>query len=204
MMYMVLTFIAAFFAAFMLFNTNSRRAKMSCASDPLGEVLQDLSFVKAARKRREMSDKQLLCQKEAPHMFDMLTLGLTAGLSFDSALTLYTTKSTSLLSQELTKAQTLWRLGEKSRAEALEDLAQELNAPALWRFSAAVSEALEFGVPLAHTLVSQSKDIREEQKAQVEENIEKVPVKLLIPLGTLVVPAMLLAILGPMLAGVFG
>ena len=137
-------------------------------------------------------------------MFDMLTLGLTAGLSFDSALTLYTTKSTSLLSQELTKAQTLWRLGEKSRAEALEDLAQELNAPALWRFSAAVSEALEFGVPLAHTLVSQSKDIREEQKAQVEENIEKVPVKLLIPLGTLVVPAMLLAILGPMLAGVFG
>lgn len=201
MMYMVLAFITAFFAVFMLFNTNSRRAR---TSDPLGEVLQNLSFVKAARKKREMNDKQLLCQKEAPHMFDMLTLGLTAGLSFDSALTLYTTKSASLLSQELTKAQTLWRLGEKSRAEALEDLAQELNAPALWRFSAAVSEALEFGVPLAHTLVSQSKDIREEQKAQVEENIEKVPVKLLIPLGTLVVPAMLLAILGPMLAGVFG
>jgi tight adherence protein C len=33
----------------------------------------------------------------------------------------------------------------------------------------------------------------------VEEEIERVPVKMLIPLGTLIVPAMLLAILGPLL-----
>ena len=33
-----------------------------------------------------------------------------------------------------------------------------------------------------------------------EEEIEKAPVKMLVPLGVLVVPAMLLAILGPLLA----
>ncbi len=34
----------------------------------------------------------------------------------------------------------------------------------------------------------------------VEEQIEKAPVKMLIPLGTLIVPAMLLSILGPLLS----
>ena len=34
----------------------------------------------------------------------------------------------------------------------------------------------------------------------MQERIEKVPVKMLVPLGTLVVPAMLLAILGPLLS----
>ena len=33
----------------------------------------------------------------------------------------------------------------------------------------------------------------------MEEEIERVPVKMLIPMGTLIVPAMLLAILGPLL-----
>ena len=33
----------------------------------------------------------------------------------------------------------------------------------------------------------------------MEEEIERVPVKMLIPLGTMIVPAMLLAILGPLL-----
>ena len=38
----------------------------------------------------------------------------------------------------------------------------------------------------------------------MEEEIEKVPVKMLIPLGTLIVPAMLLAILGPLVAPALG
>jgi len=38
----------------------------------------------------------------------------------------------------------------------------------------------------------------------VEEQIEKAPVKMLIPLGTLIVPAMLLAILGPLLSSAVG
>jgi tight adherence protein C len=41
--------------------------------------------------------------------------------------------------------------------------------------------------------------LRDEERLAAEERIEKVPIKMLIPLGTLVVPAMLLAILGPLL-----
>ena len=42
--------------------------------------------------------------------------------------------------------------------------------------------------------------MRAEHPMAVEEQIEKAPVKMLIPLGTLIVPAMLLSILGPLLS----
>jgi tight adherence protein C len=71
---------------------------------------------------------------------------------------------------------------------------------ALARFATVVGESLAFGSPLALALEAQARAIRDEQRAQVEEEIEKAPVKMLVPLGVLVVPAMLLAILGPLLA----
>jgi tight adherence protein C len=71
---------------------------------------------------------------------------------------------------------------------------------AIGRFASSVSEALAFGSPLASILGQQASAIREEQRMQMEEQIEKVPVKMLVPMGTLIVPAMLLAILGPLLS----
>ena len=92
----------------------------------------------------------------------------------------------------------------KGRREALEGLAARVSAPSLVRFCASVSEALSFGAPLAQTLERQADAIREEQRASVEQRIEEVPVRMLVPLGTLVVPAMLLAILGPLLCAALG
>ena len=92
-----------------------------------------------------------------------------------------------------------WRIGARTREEALALLADELGVTALGRFATVVAEALAFGSPLAEALERQAQVMREEQRAQVEEAIEKVPVKMLVPLGTLIVPAMFLAILGPLL-----
>ena len=45
-------------------------------------------------------------------------------------------------------------------------------------------------------------DLMKAINAGSEEEIEQVPVKMLVPLGTLIVPAMFLAILGPLLGSV--
>ena len=92
-----------------------------------------------------------------------------------------------------------WRIGVRTREQALARLADELGIDALRRFASVVAEALSFGVPLAGTLERQAQAVRGEQRSKVEEQIEKVPVKMLVPLGTLIVPAMFLAILGPLL-----
>jgi tight adherence protein C len=139
-----------------------------------------------------------------PTFLDVVTLGLSAGLSFDASLELYCKRYDTDLSKTMRGTLQLWRIGVKSRAEALEEMARELDVPAMTRFVATVSEALAFGTPLAETLERQAQVIREEQRAQMEEEVEKVPVKMLIPLGTLIVPAMLLAILGPLLGPALG
>ena len=139
------------------------------------------------------------CLRQMPVMLDVVTLGLTAGLSFDSSLELYCQRYHDPLSIALREAMLTWRLGTATREEALTAMARELGVSALERFAGVVSQALAFGSPLAATLEQQATAIREEQRAQVEEEIERVPVKMLIPLGTLIVPAMLLAILGPLL-----
>ena len=42
--------------------------------------------------------------------------------------------------------------------------------------------------------------MRAAHRAEVERRIERAPVKLIIPTGTLILPALLLSILGPLLA----
>ena len=84
--------------------------------------------------------------------------------------------------------------------EVLQAVAHETGLRALEVFAVAVSQALELGAPLSETLEGQSREIRAAHRAEVERQIERAPVKLLIPTGTLILPALLLSILGPLLA----
>lgn len=144
------------------------------------------------------------CLAEMPAMLDVLTLGLTAGLSFDASLEMCCRQVDSPLTREFMKALRAWQMGMGTREESLSALVQKLRSPPVGTFVGTVIEALEFGSPLALTLDRQAEVIRDEQRAALEERIEKVPVKMLVPLDVLVVPAMLLAILGPLLAAATG
>ena len=164
------------------------------------EAIQGIPAVRQARERERLARRRSACLREMPTLIDVLTLGLSAGLSFDASLSLYCDRYQTQHSQAFSEAMLSWRMGVTSREEALEAMACELGVDALARFATVVGESLDFGSPLASALEVQAKAIRDEQRAQVEEEIEKAPVKMLVPLGVLVVPAMLLAILGPLLA----
>ncbi len=163
--------------------------------------LAKMPAVRKAIEQERLSRLSAVCEKEMPELLDILALGLSAGLSFDASLELYCERRQGALSREVWGAMSLWRMGVKGRSEALEELSAGVGSPSLERFCAAVREALSFGSPLAQTLERQADAIRAEQRSLTEERIEQVPVRMLVPLGTLVVPAMLLAILGPLLSG---
>ncbi len=165
----------------------------------IASLEQAIPLVKRLRNSTEHARRSSEGLRDLPEMLDILTLGLSAGLSFDASLELYCERSKKGLSVALRAALESWRMGISTRDEALQAVADDLALAALRRFADAVSQALAFGSPLAAVLEQQAQAIRDEQRSQVEEQIEKVPVKMLIPLGTLIVPAMLLAILGPLL-----
>lgn len=133
-------------------------------------------------------------------MIDIVRLGLSAGLSFDAALGIYCSQRTGLLAKRLMRARLSWQLGLGTREEELARAAWELGARPLESFAATVSQALALGAPLGETLAGQSREIRLAHRAEVEREIERIPVKLLIPTGTLILPALLLSIVGPLLA----
>lgn len=187
--------------------TQGRPSGTEPRGDPLGEmvervrkkaeaVMPSLIEVRRQEEQRRRSSEGL---QQMPDMLDVLTLGLSAGLSFDASLELYCDRCDNGLSHAFREALESWRMGVSTRDEALMKLSDDLGIGALRRFADAVSQALAFGSPLAAVLEQQAQAIRDEQRSEMEERIEKVPVKMLIPMGTLIVPAMLIAILGPLL-----
>lgn len=136
---------------------------------------------------------------EVSEMIDVVRLGLSAGLSFDAALKIFCANRRSALTVRLERACMAWQVGVGAREDELLAAAQDLDVRALETFAITVGQALALGAPLAETLAAQSREIRAAHRAAVEREIERAPVKLLIPTGTLILPALLLSILGPLL-----
>ncbi len=136
---------------------------------------------------------------EVSEMIDVVRLGLSAGLSFDAALEIFCANRRSVLTVRLERACMAWQVGVGAREDELLAAAQDLDVRALETFAITVGQALALGAPLAETLAAQSREIRAAHRAAVEREIERAPVKLLVPTGTLILPALLLSILGPLL-----
>lgn len=183
----------------------SRKQRISYTFQTLSQInIEQAPIVASFIQRSKKRTKQERCLSQMPALLDIMGLGLSAGLSFDASLDLYCSRFNNDLSQALKSAMLRWRCGISSRSDALSNLAEDLDSAPLKRFADAVMESLSFGTPLAAVLERQSRAIRSEQRSQIEERIEKAPVKMLLPLGTLIVPAMLLAILGPLMSSAVG
>ena len=64
--------------------------------------------------------------RDMPLFLDIVTLGVSAGLSFDSSLDLYCDRYQTPLANLVSQAMLSWRLGTCGRAEALEELARRV------------------------------------------------------------------------------
>lgn len=173
--------------------------------EALGVFLARLKGVarKGARrgaKERDEARARGRCLDELPELIDVVALGMSAGISFDAALGIYCERYTTMLSHELSRAMRAWELGLTTRSGALHALAARLGVPAFTTFVDTATESLAFGAPLTKALGEQAQTVRRARRADVQERIEKAPVKMLVPTGTLILPAMLLAVLGPLLA----
>lgn len=149
-----------------------------------------------ARRARELRSA---CDEQVDVMADIVAMGVRSGLSFDAALDLYCTKFDNVLAQRLRETRLEWKSGLASRKEALATLSSRVNSKALKRFSETSLQAIHHGSPLADMLGRFSADIRQRRHAAIERQVAKAPVKLLIPTGTCILPAMLILIMGPVL-----
>ena len=89
--------------------------------------------------------------------------------------------------------------GLVSRDEGLRKVARSYDSPLFERFAENVIRSLRFGTSLADGLNALALEARSVKKAKLEERVAKAPVKMLLPVGTLILPAMLVLVLGPIM-----
>ncbi len=157
------------------------------------------AFAPARAVRRATKLRAGRLGSDLPEMLEVVALGLRSGLSFDRSFGLYGAHFETRFARECAAAQRSWSLGLATREEALRSLAASYDSAVLARVVEGVVRSLRFGASLAEVLESAAAEARADHRACVEEQVAKAPVKMMVPTGTLILPAMLLLVLGPVL-----
>lgn len=156
-----------------------------------------LLLPRAVRRRQTQRAQEM--ERHLPEMLDVLALGMRSGLSFDRSLLLYTQHFDTMLAQELFLAQQQWTHGLARREDALRKVAASYDSALLRRVIENMVRSLRFGSSLTESLEATSREARAGYRARKQEQVAKAPVKMMVPTGALILPAMLILVLGPVL-----
>lgn len=159
-------------------------------------ILRDLIKKSEQKKAAHYIDAEL------PRMFDLLVMGMNAGLGFDTAFSLYVTRFDTALAEHCRESFDLWERGLISRSEGLERIATKLGNPVFNQFSRTAIRSLRHGIPMTPLIKEYAEQARKEYRSKQKEKVAKAPVKMLLPTGVLILPAMMMLVIGPILLDV--
>ena len=126
----------------------------------------------------------------------MLFRSIEAGLGLDAAIMKVVEKQKGILAQEFNIVLQEIKVG-KQRRDALRDMAKKNNVEDLSNVIAALVQADQLGISMGSVLRNQSIQIRDKRKQRAQEQAQKAPVKIMIPLVFFIFPSIFIVILGP-------
>ncbi len=152
--------------------------------------------------------RQEQLRRDLPDVLDLLTLSVEAGQGFDGALALVAARMTGPLAGEIARALQEMQMGMR-RADAIRGLGTRTKVIELRAFCTAVVQAGDLGIPIAKVLREEAEEMRLKRRQYADEQARKVPVKIVVPLVLLLLPAIFIVVLGPgairiIQSGIFG
>lgn len=150
-----------------------------------------------ARITSRIESRQTQIKIELPGAVDILKVSVDAGLTLNRAIALYVERFPGAVAQELTQVQNEIAIG-RPRSEALRDMARRTGMPEVELLISSIVQAERFGVPVAQVLHSQSVDLKLKRSQHFREQAQKAPVKMVVPIALLIMPALLCVLLGPL------
>jgi Flp pilus assembly protein TadB len=142
------------------------------------------------RARLDAIDRSL------PQFIDLVVATVEAGISFGGALNGAASRFSGPLGDELRLAMHQQNLG-LSTDRALGEMLERVETPAMRSFVRAVGRAESHGVSIGPMMRHLAHDIRQRRRDIAREKIQKAPIKLMFPLVTLILPALLMTIMFP-------
>lgn len=137
--------------------------------------------------------------RSLPDVIDLLVVCLEAGIGLNAAIARVARERSELgdpLGAELRQVSTEIRRG-RPRDEALHDLGVRNGVEELKSLTALMIQSTRLGASMGQTLRAHADLLRTKRRQRAEEIARKLPIKMLIPLATLLLPPLFVVIIGP-------
>ena len=150
-----------------------------------------------ARRKRILAQQYRLV---FPDLLDLLVVCVDSGLSLESALDRITGE---MVKQNRPLGLNLMMMGAEMRAgrstiDALNSLADRLDLDEARSFVLVLRQSVELGSDVAESLRIFSDEMRDKRIIRAEENANKLPVKMVAPLGLFIFPVILMVVMLPL------
>jgi tight adherence protein C len=144
---------------------------------------------KAKKRKKEI-------QLALPFSFDLVSIAVSAGMSFDGAMAMVSERTTGALSEEFKRTLREINLGI-TREKALTNLSARTGVADLRTFITAINYISKLGGNLTDVIKVQTEALRVKRQQRAEEKANQAPVKIMIPLVLFILPCVFIVILGP-------
>jgi tight adherence protein C len=145
-------------------------------------------------------ERQTQIECELPDILDQTVIALESGLSFEAAIARISENNTGPLAQEFKRTLQDMRVG-MSRRSAYQALSDRTSVDDVKRFCKQILQAEEFGVSMSTVVRNRASDMRIKRRYRAEELAQKIPVKIIFPLATCLMPVLFIVILYPTFHG---
>jgi tight adherence protein C len=145
-------------------------------------------------------ERQTQIERELPDILDQTVIALESGLSFEAAIARISDNNTGPLAQEFKRTLQDMRVG-MSRRSAYKALSDRTSVDDVKRFCKQILQAEEFGVSMSTVVRNRASDMRIKRRYRAEELAQKIPVKIIFPLATCLMPVLFIVILYPTFHG---
>jgi tight adherence protein C len=164
-----------------------------------GFMMPELYIKNVAAKRREILNYVL------PEGLDLLTICVEAGLSIDAAFRRVSREMQSSMPElatefEMTAIELTYL---PDRQQALENMAERSDSPAVAALVNALRQTEKYGTPLAASLRILSQEFRQTRASKAEEKGARMPALMTVPLMVFILPTLIAVLLAPAIMSAF-